>query len=367
VTKVPSPGPAGAGLTSRLTDPSGNSGLMKTIAFEEHYSLPAIVEAHPNSPRKLFDASRGGGGWPPPGITDLGEERIAAMDAAGLDVQILSNVPGVEAIEIPLAVELARQANDAVVDAIAAYPDRFLGFATLPMRDPDAAATELERTVRDHGFVGALINGHVNGRFLDDQFFWPVFECAEKLGVPIYLHPTVPPRPVIDAYYQGFTPAVSAKLAVAGLGWHLDTGIHCIRLILGGVFDRFPGLQVIVGHHFEALSWMAWRTDYSFPVEESGLKRTVKEYLRENFYGGILAGEFAGQQPGGLDHSWSLSVNAYQSMVSVIGIDRIVFTTDYPFANMEAGRQFLEHLPIPPVDKEKIAHLNAERLLGLAK
>jgi predicted TIM-barrel fold metal-dependent hydrolase len=272
------------------------------------------------------------------------------MDAAGIDVQILSNVPGVEAVEIPQAVELARQANDAVVAAAAEHPDRFLGFATLPMRDPDAAVAELERTVRDHGFVGALINGHVDGRYLDDPFFWPVFESAEALDVPIYLHPT---------------PAVSAKVAVAGLGWHIDTGIHCVRLILGGVFDRFPKLQVIVGHHFEALSWMAWRTDYSFPPEESGLKRTIKEYLRENFYGGILAGEFAGQQPGATDPSWSLSFNAYQAMANVIGIDRIVFTADYPFANMEAGRKFLEQMPIPPADKEKIAHSNAERLLRL--
>ncbi len=338
---------------------------MKIIAFEEHYTLPAIADAHPNSPRKLFDVSRGGRGWPPPGIEDLGEGRIAAMDAAGIDVQILSNVPGVEAVEAPRAVELARQANDAVVVAATEHPDRFLGFATLPMRDPDAAVAELERTVRDHHFVGALINGHVDGRYLDDQFFWPVFEAAETLGVPIYLHPTVPPRPVIDAYYQGLAPAVSAKLAVAGLGWHIDTGIHCVRLILGSVFDRFPKLQVIVGHHFEALSWMAWRTDYSFPPAESGLKRTVKEYLRENFYGGILAGEFAGQQAGATDPSWSLSFNAYQAMVNVIGIDRIVFTADYPFANMEAGRKFLEQLPIPPADKEKIAHSNAERLLGL--
>jgi uncharacterized protein len=338
---------------------------MKIIAFEEHYTLPAIADAHPNSPRKLFDASGGGSGWPPPGIEDLGEGRIAAMDAAGIDVQILSNVPGVEAVEIPQAVEFARQANDAVVAAATEYPDRFLGFATLPMRDPDAAVAELERTVRDHGFVGALINGHVDGRYLDDQFFWPVFESAEALDVPIYLHPTVPPRPVIDAYYQGLAPAVSAKLAVAGLGWHIDTGIHCVRLILGGVFDRFPTLQVIVGHHFEALSWMAWRTDYSFPPEESGLKRTVKEYLRENFYGGILAGDFAGQQPGAIDPSWSLSFNAYQAMANVIGVDRVVFTADYPFANMEAGRKFLEQMPIPPADKEKIAHSNAERLLRL--
>jgi uncharacterized protein len=339
---------------------------MKIIAFEEHYTLPAIAEANPNNPRKLFEGARsdryGDGGWPPPGILDIGEGRIAAMDAAGIDVQILSNVPGAEAVEVPLAVELATQANDAVAAAVTQHPGRFLGFATLPMGDPKAAAAELERTVRDQGFVGALINGHVNGRFLDDEFFWPVFESAETLGVPIYLHPTLPPQPVIDAYYKGFSPGVSALLSIAGAGWHIDTAIHCLRLILGGVFDRFPRLQLIVGHHFEALSWMAWR---AFPVSESGLKRTIKEYFRENFYGGILAGDLANQEPGTTDPSWSLSFNAYQSMVNVIGIDRVVFTADYPFASMKAGRQFLEQMPITPADKEKIAHLNAERLLGI--
>jgi uncharacterized protein len=342
---------------------------MKIIAFEEHYTLPAIAKANPNNPRKLFEGARsdryGDGGWPPPGILDIGEGRIAAMDAAGIDVQILSNVPGAEAVEVPLAVELATQANDAVAAAVTQHPGRFLGFATLPMGDPKAAAAELERTVRDHGFVGALINGHVNGRFLDDEFFWPVFESAETLGVPIYLHPTLPPQPVIDAYYKGFSPGVSALLSIAGAGWHIDTAIHCLRLILGGVFDRFPRLQLIVGHHFEALSWMAWRADYAFPVSESGLKRTIKEYFRENFYGGILAGDMANQEPGTTDPSWSLSFNAYQSMVNVIGIDRVVFTADYPFASMKAGRQFLEQMPITPADKEKIAHLNAERLLGI--
>jgi uncharacterized protein len=346
---------------------------MKIIGFEEHWVLPAIAEANPNSPRKLFDTMRSGrfedsdadGGWPT-GILDLGEHRIAAMDGAGIDVQILSNVPGAEAVEVPLAVQLARQANDAVAAAVTQHPSRLRGFATLPMGDPDAAAAELDRAVRDDGFVGALINGHVNGRYLDDKFFWPVFESAETLGVPIYLHPTVPPLPVIDAYYRGFAPGVSAMLSIAGAGWHIDTGIHCLRLILGGVFDRFPRLQIIVGHQFEALSWMAWRADYSFPVKQTGLKRTIKEYLRENFYGGILAGEFADQDPGAVDPSWSLSFNAYQAMVNVIGIDRIVFTTDYPFASMKAGRQFLEQMPINPADKEKIAHLNAERLLKLS-
>ena len=344
---------------------------MKVIGFEEHYMLAAITEANP-ALRLVFDGignrrfgdSDPQGPWPA-GIHDLGEGRIAAMDAAGIDVQILSNVPGAEPVEPSLAVELTTQANDAAAAAVAKHPDRFLGFATLPMRDPAAAARELERAVRDLGFVGALINGHVNGRYLDDTFFWPVFECAETLGVPIYLHPTVPPQPVIDAYYSGFAPAVSALLSIAGVGWHIDTGIHCIRLILGGVFDRFPGLQTIVGHQFEALSWMAWRTDYTFPPNETGLKRTIKEYLRENFFGGILAGEYVQQDPGTMDPSWSLSFNAYLGMVNAIGIDRIVFTTDYPFGSIKAARQFFDQMPINATDKEKIAHLNAERLLRL--
>ena len=347
---------------------------MKVIGFEEHYKLPAISEEHQkeaitSAMDLLKQAGYGGPGpqgeWPP-GINDLGEGRIAAMDAAGIDVQILSHsVPGPEILEPSAAIELARQANDAVAAAVAKHPDRFRGFATLPMRDPRAAAGELERVVREQGFVGALINGHVKGRYLDDTFFWPVFECAETLSVPIYLHPTVPPQPVIDAYYAGFDPKISARLSAAGIGWHIDTGIHCLRLILGGVFDRFPRLQIIVGHQFEALSWMGWRADYSFPVNDSGLKRSIKEYLRENFYGGILAGDFFNQKPGAMDPSWSLSFNAYLAMVEVIGIDRIVFTADYPYGNMKAARQFLDQMPINPADKEKIAHLNAERLLAL--
>jgi predicted TIM-barrel fold metal-dependent hydrolase len=347
---------------------------VRVIGFEEHYKLPAISEEHRNqgstSATDLLRAAGYGGAGPqgewPPGIYDLGAGRIAAMDAAGIDVQILSHsVPGPETLKPSAAAELARQANDAVAAAVGEHPDRFRGFATLPMRAPEAAAAELDRTVRERGFVGALINGHVDGRYLDDPFFWPVFECAENLGVPIYLHPTLPPQPMIDACYGGFDPKISARLSTAGVGWHIDTGIHCLRLILGGVFDRFPTLQVIVGHHFEALSWMGWRADYSFPVEATGLERTVKEYLRENFYGGILAGDFYSQDPGATDPTWSLSFNAYQAMVNAIGIDRIVFTADYPYGNMKACRRFLDQMPISPADKEKIAHRNAERLLGL--
>jgi uncharacterized protein len=352
---------------------------MKIIAFEEHFKLPSIHQANKkvNDPvEQAYDTISKSGHFVhdpktgfPAGIYDLGEGRIAAMDEAGIDVQILSHtVPSTENLEPSLARELSTQANDAMAAAISKYPDRFLGFATLPMRDPAAAVRELERAVRDLHFVGALINGHVNGRYLDDKFFWPVFECAEALGVPIYLHPQIPPKPVVDAYYSGFAPEVSAFLSIAGLGWHIDTGIHSVRLILGGVFDRFPALQIIVGHHFEALSYMAWRTDYSFPLNKNGgLKRTIKEYLRENFYGGVLAGEYPDQKPGAMDESWSLSYHAYLGMANTVGIDRVLFTTDYPYGSMKAARPFFNHMPINANDREKIAHLNAERLLGLGQ
>jgi predicted TIM-barrel fold metal-dependent hydrolase len=350
---------------------------MKVIGFEEHYGLPFIHDAalKANDPYGLvLETLKKAGHFPndsktgfPAGIYDLGEGRIAAMDDAGIDVQILSYAtPSAERLEPPLARELTRQANDAIAGVVSKYPDRFLGFATLPMLDPAAAARELERTVRDLHFVGALINGHVNGRYLDDKFFWPVFECAEALGVPIYMHIQMPPKPVVDAYYSGFAPEVSAFLSIAGAGWHIDNGIHCLRLILGGVFDRFPNLQIIVGHHLEILSWTAWRADYGFPLgKNGGLKRTIKEYLRENFYGGILAGEYLNQEAGAIDKSWSLSYQAYLGMVNTVGIDRVVFTTDYPYGNMKAARQFFDQMPINVDDKEKIAHLNAERLLGL--
>lgn len=347
---------------------------MKVIAFEEHYKTHAMHEANKAHPiEQIYDGWNKLGrfvGDPsqgiPRGIYDLDEKRIAVMDAAGIDVQILSHtVPGPEELEPALAIKLAKAANDAAHATVTNYPDRFLAFATLPMRDPKAAADELERTVRQLGFVGALINGHVNGRFLDDKFFWPVFERAQQLDVPIYLHPNRPPQPVVSAYYEGFNPVVSGFMTLAGFGWHLDTGIHCMRLILGGVFDRFPRLQIIVGHHFETLSWIAWRANHTFPPKDTGLNRYIVDYLRANFYGGVLAGDYGDQVPGEIDCSWSLSFNAYWAMLNVIGIDRVLFTTDYPYGGMVAARRSFDQMPISSVDKEKIAHLNARRLLRL--
>jgi predicted TIM-barrel fold metal-dependent hydrolase len=148
--------------------------------------------------------------------------------------------------------------------------------------------------------------------------------------------------------------------------WPDGHGIHAMRLILGGVFDAFPGVQIIVGHNFEILSWTAWRATYAFPPTDTGLKRHVIDYLRENFYGGILAGEFADQLPGAIDKSWSSSYQAYLGMANTIGIDRVLFTTDTPYGSMKAARQCFDQMPIDANDKKKIAYLNAERLLGLS-
>lgn len=246
---------------------------MRTITLEEHYATPGFL----NGPGRDFVQRAASAGNRMQEILarvrDVGEARIAEMDAAGIDVQVLSlNSPGVEPLAGDEACALAREANDFVVDAVKRNPSRFAGFAALPIAEPDKAADELERAVRQHGFKGALINGHHRGRYLDDPFFSPILARAESLDVPIYVHPTQPPPAVVEASYSGFRPEVSFMFANAGWGWHIETGVHVLRMILGGVFDRFPKLQVIVGHMGEALPFMLSRVDIMTP-EITGLER----------------------------------------------------------------------------------------------
>ena len=330
---------------------------MKVIALEEHFLRPSIREANKDHPMAmLVDWMEANLGPSPSGvtwldqITDLGDVRLAEMDAAGIDIQVLSHtVPGPEDLPPATGVRLAAEANDAMGDAIGAHPDRFAAFAALPMRDPEAAAKELERTVSTRRFVGAMINGHVGGRYLDDQFFWPVFEAAEALGVPIYLHPQRAPQGVVDTSYSGFSPAVTNALATAAWGWHIDTGLHCLRLIAAGVFDRFPGLQVIIGHMGEALPSMIWRSDVILnPI--SGLARPVRDYFNDNFY---------------ITTSGIFDYAPFAAALHAIGTDRIMFSVDYPYSRNAEGRSFFDHLPLSTSDREKIAHGNAERLLKL--
>jgi len=283
-------------------------------------------------------------------VSDLGEGRIAEMDAAGIDMQVLSlNSPGVEQLDAAEAAVLAREANDFAAAAVKRYPLRFDAFAAVPTAAPQQAADELERTVREYGFKGAMINGHHRGRYLDDQFFSPIIERAESLGLPIYLHPTQPPHAVVEASYAGFAPEVTYMLSTAGFGWHIETGIHVLRMILGGVFDRYPKLQIIVGHMGEALPFMLSRVDIMTPAI-TGLRREISAYLRENVHYTFSGFNYT---PTFLD------------LLLQVGVDRIMFSADHPYGSMAHARAFLDHLPVSTADRERIAHGNAERLLGL--
>jgi uncharacterized protein len=216
---------------------------------------------------------------------------------------------------------------------------------------PDAAADELERTVRDYGFKGALINGHTRGRYLDDEFFWPILQRAQALQVPLYLHPTPPPQAATKQVYAGnYTPEVTALLATAAWGWHIDTATHVLRLILSGAFDRFPGLQLVVGHMGEGLPFMLPRLELALPTQMTKLDRPIGAYLREN-----LHYTFSG-------FNWT---QAFLDLLLQVGADRILFSTDHPYASMAQARAFLEQLPVSTSDRARIAHANAEHLLRL--
>ena len=321
---------------------------MRLIAIEEHFQAHVLRQLEQSSG---FDVAMGGAN-PMAGrlakLDEVGDERLADMDAAGIDFQVLSQTVG-PLPDPAIAGELARAANDELAKAIAPHPDRFAGFALLPMADPPAAAAELERTVRELGFKGALVDGTQSGRFLDDEFFWPVFEAAEQLGVPIYLHPAEPPDAVRTAYYGGLPPATAQMLATAGWGWHVETGLHALRLIVSGVFDRFPGLQLIIGHMGEALPFMLARTSRNLAAV-THLQRPLERYLSENFFV-TTSGMFA-YQP-------------LLCLLFVVGADRVIFSVDYPYSTNEEARAFIDGAPISAADREKIAHGNAERLLGL--
>ncbi|OBK26523.1 amidohydrolase [Mycobacterium asiaticum] len=314
---------------------------MRCIALEEHYATTQFLN--------------GAGVWlkSRPGIADalaeLGDARIDAMDEAGIDVAVLSlAAPGAEQLDGPASVRLARDCNDTLATAVQKYPDRLSGFAALPTSEPEAAAAELERAVRSDGFVGANINGHCRGVYLDDPHFEPILAVAEALRVPIYLHPTMPPPAVVESCYAGFSEQVTFALATVGWGWHIDTGTHVLRLILGGVFDRHPDLQVIIGHMGEALPFMVSRFDDTLTPELTGLRRPVSAYLRENLH--YTFANFNDEA-------------TYANLVAQVGVERVAFSTDYPFGSMRAAREFLDNLPLTWQQRADISYRNAERLL----
>jgi uncharacterized protein len=329
---------------------------MRTIALEEHCLSRGFREVIQSNA-----ANQGGGLQPPPTMTaerqarlaDLETLRLQDMDTSGIDLQVISDIGSSLAPRSgDEGVRLTRESNEQVAAACAAHPDRFAGFATLPMTEPGAAVDELERAVRTLGLKGAMIFGTTDGRFLDDPAFLPVLERAAALSVPIYLHPTTPPAPVREAYYSGLDPAVGFVLSTSGWGWHSEVGIHALRLILAGVFDRLPTLQIIIGHMGEMIPFMLARIDDTLTPLAKQLQRPVPDYFLRNFH--ITTSGFFTDPP-------------LLLAMQVVGVDRIMFSVDYPFSTNEQGRAFLDHASLSPVDKEKISHLNTERLLRLAQ
>ncbi len=329
---------------------------MKIIALEEHFRNAAIEEAVrkylPPAQADVFDKALATFTSQVSQERDLGAERLQRMDATGIDIQVLSySSPGTQTLPASEAIPLARAANDQLAAAIQAHPERFAGFATLPTPDPEAAAVELERAVQQLGFKGAMVNGRTGDLFLDDPSFRPLLEAAVALDVPLYLHPTIPSQTVQDAYYSRLDPAIGGALATAGWGWHLETGTHALRMIVAGIFDQYPGLQLILGHWGEMIPFYLARVDEVLSPVTKHLQRRVSDYFVQQMY----------VTPSGMFTYPPLLLT-----LQIMGADRIMFAVDYPYIVGDQARTFLENAPVSPVDKEKIAHGNAEKVLKLA-
>ncbi|MFF5075942.1 amidohydrolase family protein [Actinoplanes sp. NPDC000266] len=292
------------------------------------------------------------------GLADLGQRRIGDMDAGGLDVQILSaHTPSVQNIPGRRGIDLAYRLNRQLVDGpIAKYPGRFKAFATLPLQSPEAAADELERSVREDGFLGALTNGHITKKYLDHPDFEPVLARAVALDVPIYLHPGYPADEIFKILYsttrsqytKEFQPYIFSG---SGYGWHQEVLTQCIRMITYGVFDRFPKLKIIIGHMGEGLPFYYDRivNDMGEPTENS-LKKPFGRYFQDNFW--FTTSAFP-------------QTELLDLLLKHISVDRVMFATDYPFADIKAQTDWFRGVDLPREDKEKIAFRNAEKLFRM--
>lgn len=321
---------------------------MKLIGIEEHYLTADVRDAWEAIGLAAADPSVAlHSGEIERRLLDLAGERIALMDEAGLDVQVLSlTTPALHDLG-PEAIELARRANDAVAASIVRWPDRFQALATLPVSMPDEAALELERCVRTLGFKGAMLSGRVGDRNLDHPDFFPIFRSAEALAVPVLLHPRTPAMAVRTAYYSGFTPEVDAAFSMFGLGWHYDAGIQFLRLVLAGTFDRLPGLQVILGHWGEVVLFYTERLKVMDRV--SKLEQPIMAYLRRNLY---------------VTASGMFLPNYLALAAAIVGTDRLLFSTDFPYQYRPGGdaRRFIADCGLDETERSAFAHGNWLRL-----
>lgn len=330
---------------------------MKIIALEEHYLNVEIAAASAAATAGLspgfaaaFDSATGLPYSPTPEVLrDLGAGRIADMDRHGISMQVLSSLT-TQQLPSDVAAELCRASNDTLADAVRTWPGRFAAFAGLPTVDPKPAADELARSVGELGFVGAMIMGRTAGEFLDAPRFDPILSRAAELRVPIYLHPGVPPREITDSTYAGLEPLVSTRFQTAAWGWHVETAAHFIHLVLAGVLDRYPELQIILGHWGELMPFYLDRLDEALPRRATGLERTIGEYVRGNVF---------------ITPSGMFSQAQLQFCLETLGPDRLLFSVDYPFIGNAGATDFLDAANLSVDAREGFAHGNAEALLGL--
>jgi predicted TIM-barrel fold metal-dependent hydrolase len=312
------------------------------IALEEHY-IDAEVKRQTGGPG-TGGALRG----LEERLDDLGALRLKEMDESGIDLQVLSHsIPGLQGVDAATGVPLARRVNDRLHEAVRTHPDRFAGFAVLPTADPPAAADELERAVTRLGFKGAMVNGLTGGLFHDDERFWPIYERAQALDVPIYIHPALPQQSVIEAYYKGYAEKHPGILRAAW-GFTVETATQGIRFVLSGVFDAYPGLKIILGHMGEGLPFYLWRISHG--LRSSMSERTFRDVFCEHFW---------------ITTSGFFSDPALICCMMEMGIDRILFSVDYPFMDNPPGAEWIKSLPLSAEDREKLLSGNARRLLKL--
>jgi 2,3-dihydroxybenzoate decarboxylase len=313
------------------------------IALEEHYFDPEVTRHFKEGgPEARLPALRDR-------LFDVGELRLKEMDEAGIDIQVLSHgAPATQRMDAETGIAVARAANDRLKDIIGKHPDRFRGFAALPTADPRAAADELERAVTKLGFKGAMIHGLANGVFLDERRFRPIFERAQALDVPIYLHPAVPHPAVVEAYYKDYLKEFPGLLT-AGWGFTVETATQAIRLVLSGLFDACPDLKIILGHLGEGLPFSLWRIDMAL-ARQGNRATPFRDCFREHFW---------------ITTSGNFSTPALLCSLLEMGADRILFSVDYPFVPNPPGMKWMQEVPLGPEDRAKILGGNARRLLKL--
>ncbi len=323
---------------------------MRIVGLEEHFATREVLDAWLQLPSSQQDlalqpSTRGETGRR---LLDLGDERFAAMQATGVDAQVLSlTPPGLQGLPEKTALALQRSSNDFLADVVASSSGRYQGLAVLATSTPKAAADELGRAVRELGLDGAMVYGRTGATQMDHPDYWPIYEAAEALRAPLHLHPQSPPIAVREAYYDGFAPATAAGFATAGIGWHYETAVQLVRMLLAGVFDRFPDLQVIVGHWGEVVLFYLERVQQL--AERAGVAHSLQHYVRQNLH---------------LAPSGMLSRRYLRWALEVAGPDRLLFSTDYPFeaASQMGARTFLEYADLDGQARTGIASGNWERL-----